>query len=70
METKKTIVFITHNIVEAVFLSDRVHVMSARPGRLAETIDVNFPRPRTIEMLSDPKAIDLVSKIKAKIERT
>ena len=44
--------------------------MSARPGRLAETIDVNFPRPRTIEMLSDPKAIDLVSKIKAKIERT
>ena len=70
LETKKTIVFITHNIVEAVFLSDRVHVMSARPGRLAETIDVNFPRPRTIEMLSDPKAIDLVSKIKAKIERT
>ena len=70
LETKKTIVFITHNIVEAVFLSDRVHVMSARPGRLAETIDVNFPRPRTIEMLSDPKAVDLVSKIKAKIERT
>jgi NitT/TauT family transport system ATP-binding protein len=70
LETKKTIVFITHNIVEAVFLSDRVHVMSARPGRLAETIDVNLPRPRTIEMLSDPKAVDLVSKIKAKIERT
>ena len=70
LETKKTIVFITHNIVEAVFLSDRVHVMSARPGRLAETIDVNFPRPRTIEMLSDPKAVDLVSKIKSKIERT
>ena len=70
LETKKTIVFITHNIVEAVFLSDRVHVMSARPGRLAEAIDVNFPRPRTIEMLSDPKAVALVSKIKAKIERT
>ena len=70
LETQKTIVFITHNIVEAVFLSDRVHVMSARPGRLAEALDVNFPRPRTIEMLSDPKAVDLVSKIKAKIQRT
>ena len=70
LETQKTIVFITHNIVEAVFLSDRVHVMSARPGRLAEVLDVNFPRPRTIEMLSDPKAVDLVGKIKEKIQRT
>jgi NitT/TauT family transport system ATP-binding protein len=70
LETQKTIVFITPNIVEAVFLSDRDQVMSARPGRLAEVLDVNFPRPRTIEMLSDPKAVDLVGKIKEKIQRT
>lgn len=54
-ETGKTILYVTHNIEEAVFLSDRVAVFSARPGMVMEILDIDLPRPRTEEVKMEPK---------------
>lgn len=54
-EQKKTIVFITHSIPEAVFLGDRVVVMSARPGRISDLLKVDLPRPRTLDTMQLPQ---------------
>ncbi|MBR0733176.1 ABC transporter ATP-binding protein [Bradyrhizobium japonicum] len=51
----RTVVFITHNMDEAVFIGDRVMVMTARPGRIADVIDINIPRPRTIHSRDIPE---------------
>jgi len=50
----KTVLFVTHSIAEAVFLSDRVAVMAARPGRIIETITIDFPRPRSLAIREEP----------------
>ena len=50
-KTRKTVFFITHSLTEAIYLSDRVLVMSARPGRILDTIAIDFPRPRDLDLI-------------------
>ena len=68
METKKTIAFVTHSISEAIFLADRVAVMSARPGRISEIYDIDIPRPRSIDIQTEPDFIKRILDIKSRIE--
>jgi NitT/TauT family transport system ATP-binding protein len=51
-QSRKTVIFITHSIAEAIFLSDRVIAMTARPGRIAEIINIDLPRPRDLSIIN------------------
>ena len=66
-EAKKTLLFITHSIPEAVFLGDRVVVMTPRPGKVAEIISIDLRRPRVTGVRDDPKFIGYVRKIRERL---
>ena len=57
-QTRKTVLFVTHDIDEAIYLSDRVIVFTARPGRIKSDIRINLPRPRSIEIKKSPEYIE------------
>jgi NitT/TauT family transport system ATP-binding protein len=59
-----TVVFVTHSISEAVFLSTRVVVMSPRPGRIAGIVDVDLPYPRSVETREEPRFFELVTQVR------
>jgi NitT/TauT family transport system ATP-binding protein len=61
--TRKTVLFVTHSIEEAAYLSDRVIVMTARPGRTKETLKIQLPRPRDYEMRLTPEFNEIKSRI-------
>jgi len=54
-----TVVLITHDVREAVFLSDRIYVFSARPASVVAEVEVPLPRPRTLDMLTDPAFVQI-----------
>ncbi len=67
---KPTIVFVTHSIPEAVFLSTRVVVMSPRPGRIARIVDVDLPQPRTIDTREQERYFRLVTEVREALRST
>lgn len=68
-QTKKTVIFVTHMISEAILLSDRVIVFSHRPGTIRSEFNVPFPRPRDMDVKSDPRFVELENIIWKQIEQ-
>jgi NitT/TauT family transport system ATP-binding protein len=62
-EARKTILFITHQINEAIYLADRVIVFGARPGRVKEMIKIDLPRPRKLSIKRDAKFLEYEDKL-------
>ena len=62
--TKKTIVFVTHSIPEAVFLSTKIVVMSPRPGRIIDVIDVDLPKQRKLEIRETPEFLKIAHRVR------
>jgi NitT/TauT family transport system ATP-binding protein len=66
LDSRKSVLFITHSIPEAVFLSDLVIVMTARPGTMDELVEVDIPRPRTLQIMTSERFGAYVSRIRAR----
>ncbi len=62
-KNQKTVLFVTHDIDEALFLGEKVYVMSARPGRIIDTLSVDFSHPRNYDMLTSPPCLELKRRI-------
>lgn len=69
MRSPKTVFFVTHSIEEAVFLGDRVVVMSPRPGRVEEIFTIDLPRPRSLSLRDDPRFVTYAKDIRTVFER-
>ena len=63
-KTQKTVVFVTHSIPEAVFLSTKIVVMSPRPGRVTDIIDCGFPRDRTLDIRETPEFLEVAARVR------
>jgi NitT/TauT family transport system ATP-binding protein len=69
-ETDTTVIFVTHSIPEAVFLSDRVVVMSPRPGRIERVVTIDLPRPRDIVTRESPRFFELVTEVRESLRES
>lgn len=66
-EFRFTVILVTHDLREAAFLADRIYVMSARPGRIVLTKEVDIPRPRDLDVCFEPHFVDIVHELRARI---
>jgi NitT/TauT family transport system ATP-binding protein len=69
LQSGKTVVFVTHSISEAVFLSDRVVVISGKPGRIVEYVAITFARPRALDIREEPEFARLSRHLRASLDR-
>ena len=70
LDQRKTVMFVTHSIPEAIFLSDQVVVMSPRPGRIEQILDIDLPRPRTLDTVTGPAFNAYATTIRSIFERS
>lgn len=68
-KTGKTVIFVTHNLSEAVFLSNKIYVMAPNPGRIVRIVDIDLPRPRTLDLYGQERFVQYEQLIRKTFER-